>query len=95
MAQELCYRVHNRNTVTIRKVACCHEEKGLMDGTPEQKAEWLPKLADMFASFALTEPNSGSDAASITTSAVREGDVYRVNGTKRYITNAPRRGCSR
>ena len=65
----------------------------VMDGTPEQKAEWLPKLAaGMFASFALTEPNSGSDAASIATSAVREGDHYRVNGTKRYITNATRAG---
>ena len=65
----------------------------VMDGTPEQKAEWLPKLAGgMFASFALTEPNSGSDAASISTAAIREGDVYRVNGTKRYITNAPRAG---
>ena len=65
----------------------------VMDGTPEQKREWLPRLAEgMFASFALTEPGSGSDAASITTSAIREGDFYRVNGTKRYITNAPRAG---
>ena len=65
----------------------------VMDGTPEQKAEWLPKLAaGMFASFALTEPGSGSDAASITTSGIREGDVYRINGMKRYITNAPRAG---
>jgi acyl-CoA dehydrogenase len=65
----------------------------VMDGTPEQKAEWLPKLAGgMFASFALTEPNAGSDAASIVTSAIREGDFYRVNGTKRFITNATRAG---
>ena len=65
----------------------------VMDGTEEQKREWLPKLAEgMFASFALTEPNAGSDAGSITTTAVREGDMYRVNGTKRYITNAPRAG---
>jgi acyl-CoA dehydrogenase len=65
----------------------------VMDGTPEQKAQWLPKLAEgMFASFALTEPNAGSDAGSITTTAIRDGDVYRVNGTKRYITNAPRAG---
>ncbi|AIT81464.1 acyl-CoA dehydrogenase family protein [Novosphingobium pentaromativorans] len=65
----------------------------VMDGTEEQKAEWLPKLAEgMFASFALTEPNSGSDAASISTTAIQEGDVYRLNGTKRYITNAPRAG---
>ena len=66
----------------------------VMDGTPEQKAEWLPKLAtgEMIASFALTEPSAGSDAASITTTATRDGDVYRLNGTKRYITNAPRAG---
>ncbi|MFC3172670.1 acyl-CoA dehydrogenase family protein [Novosphingobium bradum] len=65
----------------------------VMDGTEEQKAEWLPRLAEgMFASFALTEPNAGSDAASIVTTAIRDGDVYRVNGTKRYITNAPRAG---
>ncbi len=65
----------------------------VMDGTPEQKAEWLPRLAaGMFASFALTEPDAGSDAASIKTSAVLEGGFYRVNGTKRYITNAPRAG---
>ena len=66
----------------------------VMDGTPEQKAEWLPKLASgqMIASFALTEPNAGSDAASIITTATRAGDDYLLNGTKRYITNAPRAG---
>ncbi len=65
----------------------------VMDGTEEQKAEWLPRLAEgMFASFALTEPEAGSDAGSVRTSAILEGDMYRVNGTKRYITNAPRAG---
>ncbi|MBV1918356.1 MAG: acyl-CoA dehydrogenase family protein [Sphingomonadaceae bacterium] len=65
----------------------------VMDGTEEQKQEWLPKLAEgMFASFALTEPDAGSDAGSVKTAAILEGDVYRVNGTKRYITNAPRAG---
>lgn len=64
----------------------------VMDGTPEQKAEWLPKFAsgEAIASFALTEPDAGSDAASLRTTAVRKGDTYRINGTKRYITNAPR-----
>ncbi len=63
----------------------------LMDGTPEQKAEWLPKLAtgEAIASFGLTEPEAGSDAASLRTTAIRDGDHYVVNGTKRYITNAP------
>ncbi|MEZ5735515.1 MAG: acyl-CoA dehydrogenase family protein [Novosphingobium sp.] len=66
----------------------------VMDGTPEQKAEWLPKLAsgEMIASFALTEPGAGSDAASIATTATRDGDSYRLNGSKRYITNATRAG---
>ena len=66
----------------------------LMDGTPEQQAQWLPKLAtgEVIASFALTEPEAGSDAASLRTSARREGDFYIVNGTKRYITNAPHAG---
>jgi len=63
----------------------------LMDGTPEQKAYYLPKLAtgELSASFALTEPDVGSDAASLRTTATRDGDHYIVNGTKRYITNAP------
>ena len=66
----------------------------IMDGTPAQKAHYLPKLAsgEMVASFALTEPGSGSDAASLTTSARRDGDGYVLNGTKRYITNAPEAG---
>ena len=66
----------------------------LMDGTPEQQAQWLPRLAtgELIASFALTEPEAGSDAASLRTSARREGDHYIVNGSKRYITNAPHAG---
>ena len=63
----------------------------LMDGTEEQKAKYLPGLAtgELIASFALTEPEAGSDAASLRTTAIRDGDAYVVNGTKRYITNAP------
>ncbi|PIT77534.1 acyl-CoA dehydrogenase family protein [Limnohabitans sp. B9-3] len=70
----------------------------LFDGTPEQKAKYLPKLAtgELIASFALTEPDAGSDAASLRTTAIRgtdaEGDHYIVNGTKRYITNSPHAG---
>ncbi|WP_228242798.1 acyl-CoA dehydrogenase family protein [Porphyrobacter sp. GA68] len=61
----------------------------VIDGTEEQKREWLPKLAEgMISSFALTEPDAGSDAASIRTTAERDGDHYVLNGTKRYITNA-------
>ncbi|WP_372089577.1 acyl-CoA dehydrogenase family protein [Tistrella mobilis] len=66
----------------------------VMDGTAEQKAQWLPKLAsgEVIGSFCLTEPESGSDAASLRTSARRDGDSYVLNGTKRYITNAPEAG---
>jgi acyl-CoA dehydrogenase len=66
----------------------------VIDGTEAQKAAWLPKLAtgEIIASFALTEPGSGSDAASLKTRAERHGDHYIVNGTKRFITNAPQAG---
>lgn len=59
-------------------------------GTPEQKEKWLPGIAsgDLISSFALTEPGAGSDAGSLTTKAIRDGDHYVLNGTKRYITNA-------
>lgn len=67
----------------------------LMDGTPEQKATYLPKVAsgELIMSFALTEPDVGSDAASLKTKAELDGDSYILNGTKRYITNAPRAGA--
>nr|WP_145549646.1 acyl-CoA dehydrogenase family protein [Variovorax boronicumulans] len=66
----------------------------LIDGTQAQKDYWLPKLAsgELTASFALTEPEAGSDAASLRTTARREGDHYIVNGSKRFITNAPTAG---
>ncbi len=66
----------------------------VMDGTPTQKSAWLPRMAtgEVIASFCLTEPDSGSDAASLRTRAVRDGDHYVINGTKRYITNAPYAG---
>ncbi|BBI50980.1 hypothetical protein HORIV_34010 [Vreelandella olivaria] len=63
----------------------------LIDGTDEQKAKYVPRLAtgEILSSFCLTEPDSGSDAASLRTTAVRDGDHYILNGTKRYITNGP------
>ena len=66
----------------------------LLDGTEEQKAHYLPRLAagEYLSSFCLTEPDSGSDAASLKTTAVRDGDFYVLNGTKRFITNAPHAG---
>lgn len=64
------------------------------DGTPEQKQAWLPRMAtgEVIASFCLTEPEAGSDAASLRTRAVRDADHYVINGTKRFITNAPQAG---
>lgn len=66
----------------------------VMDGTDEQKHKYLPKLAtgELVGSFALTEPDAGSDAASLRTSARMDGSEYVLNGTKRFITNAPRAG---
>jgi acyl-CoA dehydrogenase len=66
----------------------------VMDGSEAQKSRWLPRLAsgEVIGSFALTEPDVGSDAASLKTSARRDGDDWVLNGTKRYITNAPEAG---
>ncbi len=66
----------------------------VIDGTEEQKRGYLPRLAsgELIGSFALTEPGAGSDAASLTTSARRDGGHYVLNGAKRYITNAPQAG---
>jgi len=66
----------------------------LLFGTEEQKRRWLPSLAtgELLGAFALTEPASGSDAASLTTSARRDGDRYVLNGTKVFITTIGRAG---
>lgn len=57
-------------------------------GTDEQRQQWIPKLASMelFASYCLTEPGAGSDAAALRTKAVREGDEYVLTGTKQFIS---------
>lgn len=61
----------------------------LLFGTEEQQRRWLPRLAtgEMIAAFCLTEPAAGSDAASIQTTAVRQGDHFLLNGNKLWITN--------
>ncbi len=58
-------------------------------GSEEQKKEYLPKLAtgEYIGCFSLTEPNSGSDPGSITTSAIKEGNNFILNGTKNFVTN--------
>lgn len=62
----------------------------VMFGTEEQKAKYLPGIAsgEIITSFALTEPEAGSDSAAVQTRAIRDGDHYVLNGAKRYITNA-------
>ena len=64
------------------------------DGTPAQKDRYLPLLASgqLTGAFALTEPEAGSDATALKTTAVRDGDHYVLNGTKCFITNAPLAG---
>ncbi|ODS69334.1 MAG: acyl-CoA dehydrogenase [Bordetella sp. SCN 67-23] len=66
----------------------------LVDGTDAQRDAWLPRIAsgEVIAAFALTEPDSGSDSASMRTRAVRDGDAYVINGSKRFISNAPLAG---
>lgn len=62
----------------------------VMFGTDEQKQKYLPGIAsgEIITSFALTEPEAGSDSANVQTRATKDGDVYVLNGSKRYITNA-------
>ena len=62
----------------------------VMFGTDAQKAKYLPGIAsgEIITSFALTEPEAGSDSANVQTRAILDGDAYVLNGTKRYITNA-------
>ena len=66
----------------------------VIDGTDDQRGRYLPRMAtgDLIGSLALTEADSGSDAAALRTTATRNGDEYVINGTKRFITNAPHAG---
>ncbi|MEJ2896171.1 acyl-CoA dehydrogenase family protein [Bordetella avium] len=63
----------------------------VLAGSETQRRHYLPRLAsgELIGAFALTEPDAGSDAMAIRTTATRDGDHYILNGTKRYITNAP------
>ena len=66
-------------------------ESLVVDGTPTQRDHYLPRLASgqLTGCFALTEPEAGSDATALKTTAVRDGDDFVLNGHKCYITNAP------
>jgi acyl-CoA dehydrogenase len=81
----VAYRVHGATNAGIGSEAI------IQDGTEEQKRRYLPRLAsgELLGCLALTEPGAGSDATALQTSAVRDGDHYVLNGTKRYITLAP------
>jgi acyl-CoA dehydrogenase len=63
----------------------------VLAGTEAQRKHWLPRLAsgEVVASFALTEPDAGSDPSRLATTALRDGDGWVIDGLKRYITNAP------
>ncbi len=63
-----------------------------LGGTAEQKAKWLPKISsgEILPTAVFTEPNTGSDLASLKTRAVKDGDVYKVTGNKTWITHAAR-----
>ncbi len=64
----------------------------VIDGTEDQKQKYLPGMAtgEIIGSFCLTEPEAGSDAAAVRMTAKLDGDHYVLNGTKRFITNAPK-----
>lgn len=64
----------------------------LTGGTDEQKAHWLPKICsgEILPTAVFTEPNTGSDLASLRTRAVKDGDVYKITGNKTWITHAAR-----
>src|SRR5262252_11052766 len=64
-------------------------------GNDAQRRKWLPRLCTMelLASYCLTEPGSGSDAAGLRTRAVRDGDHYVLNGQKQFISGAGASGC--
>ena len=63
-----------------------------LGGTDEQKRAWLPKIAsgEVLTTAVFTEPNTGSDLGSLTTRAIRDGDLYRVTGAKTWITHGAR-----
>jgi alkylation response protein AidB-like acyl-CoA dehydrogenase len=63
-------------------------------GTDEQKKQWLPRLAtgEVRGAFSLSEPDAGSDTQAIRCAATPDGDFYRINGTKAWVTNGERAG---
>jgi len=79
-------------TVSVHNSLVCAPIKRF--GTPEQQATWFPKLAtgEILGAYCLTEPNAGSDAAALATSATRDGDEYVLDGTKIFVTSGAEAG---
>jgi acyl-CoA dehydrogenase len=90
IGEELCWGCSGIGTSIVANILGALPT--LIAGTEEQQREWLPPLLEepILCSFALTEPNAGSDVSGIQTTAVRRGDEYVVNGSKMFITNAGR-----
>jgi acyl-CoA dehydrogenase len=90
IGEELCWGCSGIATAIVANILGALPM--LIAGTEEQQREWLPPLLDepILCSFALTEPNAGSDVSGIRTTAVRHGDDYVINGSKMFITNAGR-----
>lgn len=83
-------KTHNGYT-TLIGAHCGIGSVGIVElGSKEQKIRYLQKMAtgEWIGAFALTEPNAGSNAAALKTTAVKKGDKYIINGSKHYITNA-------
>ncbi len=88
IGEELCWGCSGIATTIVANILGALPM--LIAGTEEQQREWLPPLLEepILCSFALTEPNAGSDVSGIRTTAVRTGDDYVINGSKMFITNA-------
>ena len=88
IGEELCWGCSGIATTIVANILGALPM--LIAGTEEQQREWLPPLLEepILCSFALTEPNAGSDVSGIQTTAVRHGDEYVLNGSKMFITNA-------
>jgi acyl-CoA dehydrogenase len=88
IGEELCWGCSGIGTALVANILGALPL--LLAGSDEQKREWLPPLLDapILCSFALTEPNAGSDVSGIQTTATRHGDEYVLNGSKMFITNA-------
>jgi acyl-CoA dehydrogenase len=88
LGEELCWGCSGIGTSIVANILGALPM--LIAGTEEQRREWLPPLLEepILCSFALTEPNAGSDVSGIQTTATRQGDDYVINGSKMFITNA-------